>query len=122
MTTGPKKALTVPVGVGMWRAGTPRSSPSLLGGLFDGGLLGGGDHAGRAPAGVEPVAVPGVDFAGFVVDGEAEDAEAGVDWADLFDFEQPAEGDPGPGADRVEPEVHCGHFVAPRWWWGWGSR
>ena len=72
-------------------------------------LLGRGDSdAHRAPGGLEHLAVVVRDVLVLVEVAQAHHVPLHLDVADLLDLEDPAGGDPGEGAQGVEPEVSGG--------------
>jgi len=72
------------------------------------GLLGGDRDTHRSPGFLHHLLVLLGQVPALVEHGEAHHVEVDVDVADLLHLENPAGGDPAPGAQRVEPEIGAG--------------
>ena len=68
-------------------------------------LLGGDQHAHRTPRFVHSASILLRELATLVEDGETHHVPAHVEAAHRHHFEQPPRRDPGPRAQRIEPEV-----------------
>ena len=66
----------------------------------------GGEYSGGTPVGFHFLHVVGVEVAAVVEDGQAHGHPVDGDVADLFDFFDPAGGDPAEWAGHVEPESY----------------